>query len=478
MKTDLLINGAWLTSPAKAAVRNPFTGDTMATISLGEAAHVEAALEAACTAGTRSARQPAFERSRVLSAVAEGIQRRAAEFVDLIVLEAGKPVIYAEAEVDRAASTFRFASALALSDEGSGIRMDASAAGVGHEGFLRRFPVGVILGITPFNFPLNLVAHKVAPCIASGNTMVLKPALRTPLTALLLGEVLVEAGALPGQINIVPFDHSHVDALLADPRVKMLSFTGGVSVGWDLKVRAKKQKVALELGGNAAVVIEPDSDWPAAVPMISKAAFGNAGQSCISVQRIFVHRSVAAAFRQAFAESAIRDCPVGDPRDRRTIVGPMIDAAARGKVVQWVQEALSAGATLLTPMEESGISILSPVTLADVPKGAAIDCEEAFAPVAVIAEYDDYEDALDAVNASTFGLQAGVFTRDLEKAFRAHEKLEVGAVLINQVPTFRVENMPYGGVKASGFGREGLRYAMEEMTEPRALIVRRSPPDR
>ncbi|GAB4174091.1 MAG: aldehyde dehydrogenase family protein [Terrimicrobiaceae bacterium] len=475
MQTHFLINGSWHGSPACADVRNPFTGEAIASIALAEATHVEDALEAACATAGPAALQPAHERSRVLAAVADGIQRRASEFADLIVSEAGKPVTYAEVEVERAASTFRFAAALAISDEGSGIRMDASSAGVGHQGFLRRFPVGVILGITPFNFPLNLVAHKVAPCIATGNTMILKPALRTPLTALLLGEVLVEAGTLPGQINIVPFDHAHVDTLLADPRVKMLSFTGGVSVGWELKTRAKKQKVALELGGNAAVIIEPDSDWKAAIPIIAKAAFGNAGQSCISVQRILVHQSIAAAFREDFAASALRDCPVGDPRERSTVVGPMIDEAARRKVVHWIREALDAGAKALTPIEESGLSILSPIVLTHVPRGAAVDSEEVFAPVAVLTEYSDFEQALDLVNDSPFGLQAGVFTRDLDKALRAHEKLEVGGVLVNQVPTFRVENMPYGGVKDSGFGREGLRYAMEEMTEPRALIIRRSP---
>lgn len=475
MQTDMLIDGHWVTSNQRADVSNPFTGETIASIAIADAGHVESALVAACKAEAPAARQPAFERSRILTAIADGITRRAAEFTGLIVTEAGKPVTYAAAEVERAASTFRFAAALSLADEGSGIRMDASAAGVGHEGFLRRFPVGVILGITPFNFPLNLVAHKVAPCIATGNTMILKPALRTPLTALLLGEVLTEAGCLAGQINIVPFDHRHVDSLLADPRVKMLSFTGGVAVGWDLKARAKKQKVALELGGNAAAILEPDGDWKAAVPMLAKAAFGNAGQSCISVQRIFVHRSISECFCAELARVARDVCPVGDPQDHGTIVGPMIDAAARDKVLGWIQEAIAGGAEALTPVEVSGRSTLAPVVLTNVPDGASIDCEEAFAPVVTVSEYTDFNDAIDRVNASAFGLQAGVFTGNLDKAFLAFERLHVGGVLINQVPTFRVENMPYGGIKDSGFGREGLRYAMEEMTEPRAFIIRRSP---
>jgi len=394
--------------------------------------------------------------------------------VDVIVSEAGKPVTFAEAEVARAALTFRFAAALALADEGHCINMDASVPGVGYFGLVRRFPIGVLLGITPFNFPLNLVAHKVAPCLATGNTMVLKPAMKTPLTALLLAEVLHEAGVPAGQINVVPFSHDLVEPLLDDPRIKMLSFTGSVDVGWRLKARASKMKTALELGGNAAVIVEPDCDWHAAIPKIATAAFGYAGQSCISVQRILVNREIFTQFRGALVSHINEKIRTGDPADPGTIVGPMINPAAREKILTWIDEAVAVGAQLLTPRHVEGRSLLGPVLLENVPNECAALTEEAFAPLAVLQHYGTYEEALAMVNDSRFGLQAGVFTSNLSKAIQAFEELEVGGVMVNQVPTFRVENMPYGGVKESGSGREGVRYAMEEMTELRSLVVSKS----
>ena len=463
--------GAWKSSGQPKAVVDPWTGETIAEVCVADRGAVEEALASAAKGFEVTSKIPAHERAKSLTFIADTLLARKADFVELLISEAGKPVVFSEAEVDRAASTFRFAAALTLSDEGHAIRMDASPQGAGHFGLVKRFPLGVILGITPFNFPLNLVAHKVAPCIASGNTMVLKPALKTPLTALLLAEVLESAGLPPGQINTVPFGHDAVDFLLADSRVKMLSFTGGVSVGWNLKAQAKKQKVALELGGNAAVIVEPDTDLAAAIPKIAAGAFGYAGQSCISVQRIFVHNSVRERFTKEFVSHVLTKCPVGDPRDRQTVLGPMIDPAARTKTVQWIQDAEKAGARLLTPLREEGRSLLHPMVIESAPRSTAVVCEEAFAPLVVIEGYDDFEEALARVNDSDFGLQAGVFTRDISRALHAFETLEVGGVLINQVPTFRVENMPYGGLKDSGFGREGLRYAIEEMTEPRSLIV-------
>ena len=408
-----------------------------------------------------------------MNAICDLLAKRRQEFVDVIVAEAGKPVSFAEAEVDRARLTFQFAAAQVLADPGHGINMEASKPGAGHFGLVRRFPIGVILGITPFNFPLNLVAHKVAPCLASGNTMVLKPSPRTPLSALLLAEVLDEAGIPAGQVNVIPFDHSHVAGLLSDSRLKMLSFTGSAEVGWQLKSRAGKMKVALELGGNAAVVVEPDSDWRAAVPKIASAAFGFAGQSCISIQRIFVNREILAPFREALVSHTQEKIRAGDPSQRDTVVGPMITSQAREKVLKWIEEATAGGASLLTPLVKEGHSLLGPVLLENVPAGSAVLCEEAFAPLAVLQGYETFEEVLALVNDSHFGLQAGIFSNNLSKALQAFEELEVGGVMINQVPTFRVENMPYGGVKDSGVGREGLRYAMEEMTEPRSLVINR-----
>jgi len=316
------------------------------------------------------------------------------------------------------------------------------------------------------------VAHKVAPAIASGNTILIKPALKTPLSSLLLAEVLHGAGCIPGQVNVVPFDHALVPRLLADPRIKMLSFTGSADVGWKLKGAATHMKVALELGGNAAAIIEPDADWRSAIPGIASAAFGFAGQSCISVQRILLHRSISEDFGEAFAAHILSSVRVGDPGDPGVVVGPMINVGAREKILSWVRQAEASGARLLLPLKIGEGSMLGPVVLLDVPRSSPIYAAEAFAPVVILEAYDSFDEALALVNDSAFGLQAGVFTPDIRKAFRAFHELEVGGVMINQVPTFRVENMPYGGVKESGIGREGVRYAMEEMTELRSLVVR------
>ncbi len=466
------LNGRWETSPEHHAVSNPWDGKKIADICVADAAQVEEAVASAQGAFLKARREPAWQRAKTLTRAAELIAARKADFVDTIVAEAGKPLAPAEAEVDRATMTFRFAAQLAMSDDGHGLRMDASPPGEGHFGLVRRFPMGVILGITPFNFPLNLVAHKVAPCLATGNAMVLKPALKTPLSSLLLAEVLHEAGVNPGQINVVPFGHEHIPPLLRDDRIKMVSFTGSAAVGWKLKSEAVKMKVTLELGGNAAVVVEPDAGWKAAIPAIAAGAYGYAGQSCISVQRIFVQRAIYDDFREGLVAFIKDKIKAGDPRDRAVVVGPMISPDACAKVKKWVDEAMAGGAKALTEIKVEQGNLLHPVLLENVPKDSAISCEEAFAPVAVLQPYDSYEEALALVNASLYGLQAGVFTPNLKKAMQAFETIEAGGVLINQVPTFRVENMPYGGIKDSGFGREGVRYAMEEMTEPRSLIIK------
>lgn len=469
----LHINGLHVDADQSHPVRNPWDGTHLADVGVADAARVEEAVAGAHAAFETTCKLSADARAVVLENVGALLVERRADFVSTIVAEAGKPVAFAEAEVERARLTFRFAAALALEDGGHGIAMDASAPGAGHFGLVRRFPLGVILGITPFNFPLNLVAHKVAPCLATGNTMVLKPALKTPLSSLLLAEVLESAGMPPGQVNTVPFGHEHIDPLLDDPRIRMVSFTGSAAVGWSLKARAARKKVALELGGNAAVVVEPDSDWAAAIPKIASGAFGYAGQSCISVQRILVHREIYAPFRDALVAFTLENVAVGDPSLPSTIVGPMINAEERTKILCWIREATDRGAGLLTPLAVGEGSVLGPVLLENVPAGCSAVCEEAFAPLAVLQSYDTFPEALKMVNDSAFGLQAGVFTSDIRKALTAFEELEVGGVMVNQVPTFRVENMPYGGVKESGFGREGVRYAMEEMTEPRCLVIHR-----
>jgi glyceraldehyde-3-phosphate dehydrogenase (NADP+) len=465
-----LLDGRSVTTSETAEVRNPYNGELVAEVCVAGAKDVSLALDVAEKAFAETRHMPLIERSRLLRKIADTIGKRSDEFVELLVSEAGKPVALAKIEVQRAQSTFELAAAAALEPNGHPIEMEATPAGAGHVGMARRVPLGVILGITPFNFPLNLVAHKVAPCLATGNTMILKPAMKTPLCALLLGEVLVECGAPAGQVTFLPFGHQYVGALLRDPRVKMLSFTGGVDVGWKLKGEAIKQKVTLELGGNAACVVEPDSDWKKHAAKMAVGAFAYAGQSCISVQRIFAQESIYTEFKDVFLAAVREKAVAGDPRDAKTLVGPMITKAALDNVVKWIKEAESSGAKLLTPLKVEG-QILHPVVLENVPRNAAISCEEAFAPVVVLESYKTYADGLAAVNDSKFGLQAGVFTSDLAKAYQAYDALDVGGVLINQVPTFRTENMPYGGVKDSGFGREGVRYAMEDMTEIKSLVI-------
>ncbi len=455
-------------------ILNPYNGEMAGYYAPADGPAVREALDSARAAFAHTRRVAAGERAALLGRVADLISQRIEPLAQLIRAEAGKPIAYARVEAERAVQTFRFASQEAASSHDRAIAIDASAPGKNHTGVARRAPIGVILGISPFNFPLNLVAHKVAPCIATGNTMLLKPSPRTPLTALALAKILCEAGMPPGQIRIMPFDHRLVPGLLEEPDVKMLTFTGSAAVGWELKRLAVKQKVTLELGGNAAVIVHSDANWAEAAPVIANAAFGYAGQSCISVQRIFVQSGIYDAFREAFVRHTEKAIKTGDPADPATVNGPMIDGAARDRVLEWTREAMERGARSALPLRQEG-NCLWPIILEDVPPDARIACEEAFGPVAVLSRYEEFDAALAGVNASRYGLQAGVFTARLDLAERAFETIDAGAILINQVPTFRVENMPYGGIKESGVGREGIRYAMEEMTEWKTFIVRLPP---
>ena len=467
------IGGQWIQTQTAKDVVNPATGEVLAQVPLGDLTTMEAAINAALEAFTPARQQSSHERATVLHAVAKGIEERRAEFVNTIVAEAGKPVTFAEAEVARAILTFTAAAEEARRQHGEVLDMDAFPSGQGHFGVTRRFPLGVIYGITPFNFPLNLVAHKVAPCLATGNTMVLKPATKTPLTALLLGEVLEKAGVLPGQINIVTCPNELAGHLVGDPRVKMVSFTGSPTVGWQLKAKCGKQRITLELGGNAGVIVHEDADLAVAIPAIASGGFGYAGQSCISVQRVFVDAPIYDAFRDRFVAHVRENVRLGDPRLRETMVGPMIEQAAADRICGWITEAVKAGAGVLIGGKANG-PLVEPTVLENVASHLDICAQEAFAPVVTLHRYEQFEQALASVNNSAFGLQAGVFTQNLQRAWQAFTALEVGGVLINNVPTFRVENMPYGGIKDSGFGREGIRYAMEEMTEVKSFIMKLS----
>jgi glyceraldehyde-3-phosphate dehydrogenase (NADP+) len=467
----LWIGGQWLQTDATKEVVNPANGELLARVPLGNLGTVEAALSAALEAFPHVRKQAPHERCAVLHAIARGIEERRTEFAETIVAEAGKPITFAEAEVARAIMTFTAAAEEARRQRGEVLDMDAFPSGQGHFGMTRRFPLGVIYGITPFNFPLNLVAHKVAPCLATGNTMVLKPATKTPLTALLLGEVLEKAGVFPGQINIVTCPNELASHLVGDPRVKVVSFTGSPAVGWQLKAKCGKQRITLELGGNAGVIVHEDADLATAIPAIASGGFGFAGQSCISVQRVFVHAPIYDTFRERFVAHVREKVHVGDPRLRETVVGPMIEQAAADRICRWIDDAVKTGAGVLSGGKANG-PFVEPTVLENVAPHLDICAQEAFAPVVTLHRYQQFEEALADVNHSAFGLQAGVFTQNLERAWQAFTALDVGGVLINNVPTFRVENMPYGGVKDSGFGREGIRYAMEEMTEVKSLIVK------
>jgi acyl-CoA reductase-like NAD-dependent aldehyde dehydrogenase len=469
----LWIGGQWLETRATKEVVNPATGELLARVPLVDESTIDAGLEAAQKAFNQVRHHSAHQRSAVLGAVARGIEQRRAEFIDTIIAEAGKPITIAEAEVGRAANTFTAAAEEARRQHGEVLDMDAFPTGQGHFGLTRRFPLGVIYGITPFNFPLNLVAHKVAPCLATGNTMVLKPATKTPLTALLLGEVLEKAGVTPGQVNILTCQNELAGRLVGNPAVKMVSFTGSPAVGWQLKARCGKQRITLELGGNAGVVVHEDADLAAAIPAIATGGFSYAGQSCISVQRIFVHAPIYEGFRERFLEHVRANIRWGDPRQRETVVGPMIETAAVERICGWIHEATQAGAKILLGGKAHG-AFLEPTVLENVDARLDLCAKEVFAPVVTLHSYEHFDEALAQVNDSDYGLQAGVFTQNLQRALHAFASLDVGGVLVNQVPTFRVENMPYGGIKDSGFGREGIRYAMEEMTEVKSLILKLS----
>jgi len=468
---QLLVGGRWLSTTETLPVVNPFTGETIAQVPMGNKETIDLAIGAAAEAFAKARAVPAHVRASLLEKIATGIEARRADFVQTIVAEAGKPVTYAEAEVTRALMTFRTAADEARRAHGELLAMDALAPGEGHMGLARRFPIGVISAITPFNFPLNLVAHKVAPCLATGNTMVVKPATKTPLTALLLAQVLMDAGVPAGQINFATCSNDDAHMLITDERVKKVTFTGSPAVGWRLKAQCGKKKITLELGGNAGCIVHRDADLTAAVPMIALGGFAQAGQSCISVQRVVIHESIYADFRAQLVDHIRAKIKTGDPRDPATIVGPMITVDALEAIRRRIDDAKAAGAKVVHGGSITG-QCLEATVLEDVPSTCELCAEEAFAPVVTLHRYSDFDEALAFVNDSRFGLQAGVFTRDLKLAMKAYETLEVGGVLINQAPTYRVENMPYGGVKDSGFGREGVRYAMEEMTELRAFVIK------
>jgi glyceraldehyde-3-phosphate dehydrogenase (NADP+) len=464
--------GRWEKSGVPLPVTNPFDNSVVGTTWLAGDDEFEEATRAAVEAAAVMRALPAYKRSAILRQASEAIHARREEIGHTIASEVGKALRDALAEADRGASTFEAAADEARRIEGAVIPMDLAPHGKGRIAFTRRYPIGPIAAISPFNFPFNLTSHKLAPAIAAGNPVVLKPATKTPLSALLLADILDAAGLPKGALSVLPMSRQTGDRLVTDDRYKLLTFTGSSAVGWGMKARAGRKKVVLELGGNAGVIVDETANLDFAVKRIAVGGFALAGQSCISVQRVYVHSSVFDAFASKLV-ATLEALKVGDPLDPATDVGPMIEEAEAVRVDEWVKEAVRGGAKVLTGGKRLGGSLYAPTVLANVPDTAKVCTEEVFAPLVGLYPFDDFNDAMARVNTSSYGLQAGVFTNDLLRALVAHEVLEVGGVIVNDVSAWRIDHMPYGGVKNSGIGREGPRYAVEEMTEPKIIVINR-----
>jgi glyceraldehyde-3-phosphate dehydrogenase (NADP+) len=415
---------------------------------------------------------PAYERGAILQRASGRIAGRREEMARTLASEAGKPIRDALTEVDRATMTFHVAGEEARRIGGEVVPMDLAPHGVGRVGIARRVPIGPVAAISPFNFPMNLAAHKVAPAIAAGNPVVLKPATKTPLSALYLADVLLEAGLPPDAISVLPMAREAGDRLVTDDRFKLLTFTGSSAVGWKMKERAGRKRVILELGGNAGVIVDDSAEVDFAARRIATGGFAYAGQSCISVQRVYVHERIQDAFTERLL-ALVEGLRIGDPLEPTTDVGPMIEESEAARIESWVDEAVKGGARVLTGGKRLGAALYAPTVLADAPVDARVCAQEVFAPLVALFPFRDFDAALREVNRSSYGLQAGVFTASLEHTLRAFDALEVGGVIVNDVPTWRIDHMPYGGVKDSGLGREGPRYTIEEMTEVRLLVINR-----
>ena len=466
----IFLAGHWVESPDQLVVDNPANDQQPAgaTFNATEEQYEEA-VQAAVAAFEVTRHLPAYERGRILRDVSAGIKARREEIGRILATEAGKPIRDALVEVDRATLTFRLGAEEAERMVGETIPLDLMASSKDRVGITRRFPIGPIAGISPFNFPLNLAAHKIAPAIASGNPIILKPPSKDPLTMLTVAEIIEAAGVPTGSVSILPMTRELGDRMVADDRFKLLTFTGSPSVGWRMKERAGKKKVVLELGGNAGVIVDRTADLDWAVRRILVGAFTYAGQVCISVQRMFVHEDIWGAFMTKFVEGA-KALKVGDPLDPQTDVGPMVDMKAAARTQGWVDEAIALGGKVLLGGKADG-NFFPPTILTDTPVSAQVCSNEAFAPLVVAFPFRDFDEAVRGVNDSFFGLQTGVFTNDLANAWRGFHELEVGGVIVNDVPTYRIDHMPYGGVKDSGLGREGLRWSIEDMTELRIMVL-------
>jgi acyl-CoA reductase-like NAD-dependent aldehyde dehydrogenase len=464
-----VVDGEWISRGKLIQILSPYDSSVVGETFQATPADLNRAIAAAVRSFEKTRHLAADERKRVLLAIAEGISRSRDDFARMIALEAGKPMKAARVEVDRAIFTFTLAA------EESARKTDEHLSLAGNpnrSGLVRRFPIGTIAAITPFNFPLNLVAHKLAPAMAVGCSVVLKPAPQTPLTALMLARIIQEAGWPAGALNVLPLSNEDAAQLVEDDRLKMFSFTGSAQVGWELKAKSGKKRVVLELGGNAAVIVHSDADIADAAARCAFGGFTYAGQSCISVQRIFVEQSKYQQFLDALVPK-VRALKCGDPLDETVDVGPLIRESDAERIESWISEAVTAGATLLCGGKRTRNGrFIEPAVLTHTKPNQKVNGEEIFGPVVTVEPYAEFEQALRMVNDSRYGLQAGVFTASDELISRAFDQLEVGGVIVNDVPTFRSDQMPYGGVKDSGLGREGVRYAMEEMTDLKVLVTK------
>ena len=451
-------------------VLDKYSGEEAASVALASESDIDAAIAAGSAACEAMAALRGYERREILEHCVRRFEERFDELAFMLCVEAGKPLVHARGEVDRLIDTFRIAAGEAERIYGEILPLDISPRAAGYRGQWKRVPIGLCSFISPFNFPLNLTAHKVAPALACGCPFILKPASLTPLGALVMAEVLAETDLPKGAFSVLPSKRTGARLFTEDDRIKVLSFTGSPGVGWDLKARAGQKKVVLELGGNAACVVDEGTDLADAVPRVIFGAFYQSGQSCIGVQRVIVHEKVYDEFKERFVEEA-QKLIKGDPKDEATFIGPMISEKEAQRLHGWVEAAVASGARLLCGGNREG-AMLDATVLEAAPGDSDVVRKEAFGPVAILSRFSDFDAALAEVNDSDFGLQAGIFTRDIHKAHRAWDVLDVGGVVIGDVPSFRVDNMPYGGVKQSGLGREGVRFAIEDMTEIRLLLVR------
>jgi acyl-CoA reductase-like NAD-dependent aldehyde dehydrogenase len=463
----IVLGGEQVETGETYEVRSPFDGAVVALVHRAGPAEVERAIAGAVAAFETTRHLASWQREEVLKKIAAGIAAQREAFAEAIALEAGKPIKTARIEVDRAAFTFTVAAEESKRIYGEIVPLDWLPGNENRVAHVRRVPLGPVAGISPFNFPLNLVAHKVAPALAAGNPILLRPASQTPVSSLMLARIVLDAGWPEDAIAVLPSSTEVARPLVEDDRIKLLTFTGSPEVGWALKARAGRKRVTLELGGNAAVIVNDDADVAYAAERVAWGGFAYSGQTCVSVQRVFVHEDVYEAFT-ADLLSRVGALKVGDPLDETTDVGPVIDAASADRIDDWIEDAKAAGADVLAGGTRDG-SLWQPTVLANVRHNLRVSCEEAFAPLVCLTAFGDVDDAIDAAAHSEFGLQGGIFTNDMRVVDAAFDRLDVGGLMINDVSTFRIDHMPYGGVKSSGFGREGLRYAIEEMTEQRLL---------